>query len=128
MTAPEAEMARLEAAPDAPATVYRVQVEAAVPRRRPGPSGSDGAAGSRLSPGNRFRRGRTGSGPGGQGGLLKTLAVAASIALVAGPAFTFHLSGRLHLPTPRAGAAFAIDAVGAAAAVSLEPLLPSGLL
>jgi len=86
MTAPEAEMARLEAAADARAA----------------------------------RRG-------GQGGLLKPLAVAASIALVAGPAFTFHVSACLHLPTPRAGAAVAIDAVGAAAAVSLEPLLPSGL-
>jgi hypothetical protein len=124
MTAAEAAMARLEAGPIAQgAGVRPVPVEAPAPRRRPGPSGSDGATGSRPSPGNRSRLGGNDPRLGGQGGLLKTLAVAASIALVAGPAFTFHRSTCLHLPAPRAGAAIAVGA----AAVSLEPLLPSGL-
>jgi hypothetical protein len=64
-----------------------------------------------------------GGNPGGQGRLLKTLAVAASVALVAGPAFTFHRAARLHLPAPPAAASIAVGA----AAVTLEPLLPSGL-
>jgi len=82
-----------------------------------------GAEMARLEAGPRGRGARRG----GQSGLLKTLAAAATIALVAGPAFTVHLSARLRLPTPRTGPAIAIDAVGAAAAVTLEPLLPSGL-
>jgi hypothetical protein len=56
-------------------------------------------------------------------GMLRRLAIAALIALIVGPAFTFHRSARLHLPAPTPRAALAVGA----AAVTLEPLLPSGL-
>lgn len=53
--------------------------------------------------------------------MIRRLLIAAAIALVAGPGFTFHHLGRLELPTPGAAP------LGAAAAVvTLEPLLPSG--
>lgn len=60
---------------------------------------------------------------GGPLDMLGKLVIAAAIALVGGPAFTFYGSACMHLPMQHAGRALAAGT----SAISLEPLLPSGL-
>jgi hypothetical protein len=55
--------------------------------------------------------------------MLKRLLLAALIALVVGPAYSFHHLGRIALPSAATAPGLAL---GSVVSVDLEPLLPSG--
>jgi hypothetical protein len=55
--------------------------------------------------------------------MLRRLMLAALIALVAGPAYSFHHLGGIALPSAATASGIGL---GAVVSVDLEPLLPSG--